>query len=495
MFLFRPLGVLSELARDVGQVRPARDCSKKEAAELLLVQLMAGWVERGGVGIGGDVRGAVWKSGFESFDGAVSASFDMEDPFAGENASPLQCGAVSHDPGFGSFKSSDFGVHSCAPFFGIRGSDGLARGFGFNRLWWPRDSSLKAEDVKSGETGAVPLIAAVRWTLVVHDVVFSPGVVSVAVALELADGEIFVEDDVACHDHSRGVVVKDGPGMVLKAGAEVHAPTGAALKFSRGRRCGPILHHAAPNAEHGDVALVASKFEVRGEVVGVGGGAEQIVETDSVMHGIGPKLRVNVALLQKSANFGHEGAVGALRDSLLGMSIRERELVDDSFVLHVCRQLVAFELCDTLGLPEFEGAARLGLGVGMPDFEDVIRLAPVRDVGHPDEVRIEFDEGEGVFFAIDASLCENEKVAVDFLKFFVTVRAGLQEFERLVSQCSFRADSTLGAASCVDRDRGSIRAEQGPENKYFSADAVVENFLQGVTEAFVPEVRGIANSR
>ncbi|CAI7850814.1 unnamed protein product [Closterium sp. NIES-54] len=337
-------------------------------------------------------------AGFKSFDGAVSCSLVTEDPLVGEDASPLQRSAVSEDPCFAGFESSDFNVHSCAPFFGIGTCEGMARGFGFNPFWWAGDNYVEAEDVKSGEAGVVPLIAcdfhhivvravaaggcgaekrvaqgiewsvilvvvfvapwawagvgicgilirerclcfvfgggeATRWALVVSNVMFSPSAVSMAVALELADGEIFVEDDVAGHDYARGAVVEDVPGMVLGADAEMHAPTGAALEFPHGHCCWPILHHAAPDAVHGNVALVAGELEVRREVVGVGGGAGKIVETDSVMHGVGPVLRVNVALLQEGADPGHESAVGALSDALLGMSVGERELVDDSLLL------------------------------------------------------------------------------------------------------------------------------------------------------------------
>ncbi|CAI7893061.1 unnamed protein product [Closterium sp. NIES-53] len=406
-------------------------------------------------------------AGFKSFDGAVSCSLVTEDPLVGEDASPLQRSAVSEDPCFAGFESSDFNVHSCAPFFGIGTCEGMARGFGFNPFWWAGDNYVEAEDVKSGEAGVVPLIAcdfhhivvravaaggcgaekrvaqgiewsvilvvvfvapwawagvgicgilirerclcfvfgggeATRWALVVSNVMFSPSAVSMAVALELADGEIFVEDDVAGHDYARGAVVEDVPGMVLGADAEMHAPTGAALEFPHGHCCWPILHHAAPDAVHGNVALVAGELEVRREVVGVGGGAGKIVETDSVMHGVGPVLRVNVALLQEGADPGHESAVGALSDALLGMSVGERELVDDSLLLQVCCQLVTFELCCAVGLPHFEGATRLGLSVGVPDPKDVIRLAPVRDVGHPDEARMCVNEGEGVFLAVGA---------------------------------------------------------------------------------------------
>ncbi|CAI7915285.1 unnamed protein product [Closterium sp. NIES-53] len=68
-------------------------------------------------------------AGFEAFDGAVGGSFDAEDPFARENTSPLQHGAVSQNPGFASFESRDFEVHSCAPFSGIEAGEGLGAGF------------------------------------------------------------------------------------------------------------------------------------------------------------------------------------------------------------------------------------------------------------------------------------------------------------------------------------------------------------------------------
>ncbi|CAI7732212.1 unnamed protein product [Closterium sp. NIES-54] len=98
-------------------------------------------------------------AGFESFDVSDRCSLDMEDPLAREDTSPLQRGVVGKDLCFAGFESSDFSIHSCTQLLGIGTCEGLARGFGFNRFWWAGDSSVEAEDVKSGEAGAVPLIA------------------------------------------------------------------------------------------------------------------------------------------------------------------------------------------------------------------------------------------------------------------------------------------------------------------------------------------------
>ncbi|CAI7889660.1 unnamed protein product [Closterium sp. NIES-54] len=138
---------------------------------------------------------------------------------------------------------------------------------------------------------------------------------------------------------------------------------------SRGVESGPILHRGALDAEHGDIAFLAGELDVRQETTSVGGGAEQVVKTGNVMHDKGPVLCVNVALLQKSTNLGHQSAVGALGDALLWVHVGEGELVNNP--------LVTFELGCAVGLPKLELAAGLSLGVAVPNLEDVIRLAPV----------------------------------------------------------------------------------------------------------------------
>ncbi|CAI7749868.1 unnamed protein product [Closterium sp. NIES-53] len=209
-------------------------------------------------------------AGFKSFNGSVSYSLDTEDPLVGEDTSPLQRDVVSEDPCFAGFEGSDFSVHSDAPLLGIWICEGLARGFGFNRFWWAKDSSVEAEYVKSGEAGAVPLISGDFHHIVVGVVAAGGGGAEerVVQGLELSAKlvVVFVAPWVRAGMGIRGVlirecclcfvfrsgeaarwalVVSDGvlplgavsvavplklaDGMVLDADAEMHAPAGTAF--------------------------------------------------------------------------------------------------------------------------------------------------------------------------------------------------------------------------------------------------------------------------
>ncbi|CAI7888741.1 unnamed protein product [Closterium sp. NIES-53] len=98
-------------------------------------------------------------AGLETLNGSVSSGFDVEDPLAQEDSSPLQRSMVSENLGFESFKHGDLGIHGRTPFLAVGAGKSLARGFGFDRFWWVGDSGVEAEDVESGKAGAVLLLA------------------------------------------------------------------------------------------------------------------------------------------------------------------------------------------------------------------------------------------------------------------------------------------------------------------------------------------------